>query len=268
MSAQSPGAGNNKGDTLRTQSPDFVPFIQNKIPLLNQYSRSFFLYLVACVTIVALITIFFIGTGRLQKVPEKSKESFLAAASLFENVYDGQRYQEFIGKGTQNKDTILAFDNLVKAFSYLSTEYIRAPSPEKRQVLLSLAAHIKIKFPEGAEAVDLTVPCRQESCGAGFSYSDELKEIKSRVESETALTDIEKEAILTNLKNAALAAGKGDKEDEFNSLSIAFQSLKNIWQINRQESIKELAERLLVLMEKNNPDFYKLGVEVGTFKLE
>ena len=224
-------------------------------------------HLLPSVVLIFLIVIFFLfGTFDKQPKSEQIIDDLINKGVVFENTNDEARFKEFLGNGIRAGSG--GYGNLMKAFIYLSGEYTRSPTSEKRETLSGLAQYISKNFTKEAEAADLTIPCREAACGAVFIYSADLEKIKQQVFESKVLNNLEKQAILVNLENAALAAGKGDKAGEFNGLSIAFQNLKNIWQIDKEENVKALAESLLGLMEKTNPDYYKFGVKVGTFKLD
>ena len=133
-------------------------------------------------------------------------------------------------------------------------------------MLANLAVYLHKNFPEDAQAANIAVSCREAACGAVFVYSADLEKIKQQVFESEVLNNLEREATLQNIENAALAAGKGDSNLQLNSLSATFQNLRDVWRSSGDESVKKLAEDVLALIEKTNSAFYQTRTSLCFFE--
>ena len=150
----------------------------------------------------------------------------------------------------------------------MSGEYDSSPSNRKRDALIKLASYIKANIVDQTKAVDLTIPCREESCGAKLHYPNELLEIKQKVENDPVFAKTEKEVILINLENAAIAFGANNKDEEFNKLLIIFQDVKDVLKRTGSASVRELASKLQNLMKQINPEVYGSASQSGILELD
>ena len=228
--------------------------------------------LIPTVAILLLIVLFFIGfsgsSGKLnlQKIlkPHDAQNGQQEQGvtfdlgdtiKLFESDVDKDRFDEFISS-----------KQFAKAFIFLSGEYSSTPSNDKRETLIKLADYVRANFEEQVKDTDLTIPCREESCGAVFAYSDKLSRLKNAISGNDYLDDTLKENLSQNIDNASLAAGKGYKDSEFNSLLTVFYSLRKEWQATGNEDYKKLAQQTLLVLEEAHKDLYDLVEEKGSFK--
>ncbi len=213
------------------------------------------LFFLSSVASVFLTVQFFISD--LDIKPSVPAYRFETQNLIFTNQYEKERFEELLGEAMAAQDEKMIISSLTFAFLTLSSDYTRQPSSEKRQVLIQIVQYLKIRFPHEADNIDLFVPCREESCGAVFSYSDELTEIKNFVNTSSAIEDNVRRSILLSLDNAVLAAGSNKTVQEFNSLSSAFQDLKVIWKQSEDPKVKEVAEKVLTLMKKVDIHLYE-----------
>lgn len=248
MSVQESTAGNKPVDNLASSKQPVFDWLKDHL-------------LPSVVLIFSIVIFFLFGTFSQQPKTKQVIDALVTEGIAFEEVYDEARFKEFLEDGIKAGSS--GYENLMKAFVYLSSEYTKSPTSEKRETLLKLSQYISKNFPKEAEAANLEVPCREGSCGAKFVYSNELSDIKTRVEDENKLSQIEKKVILINLEDAAIAASKGDKTSEFNNLSTAFQSLRDIWRVNKDTNIEKLAEDLLTLMREIDEVQYQFGIQRG-----
>lgn len=177
------------------------------------------------------------------------------ASKLFENSLDSERFNEFMSS-----------DELAKAFIYLSDEYNRSPSNNKREALIKLADYMQMNLPDQAKLVNLDIPCRQKSCGTVTNYTDDLLNIKKGVDSLNSADESEKQAILFNIENAAVSNGK-DGDDYFNNLNSIFQKLRDIWEREKDVGAKNLAASVLELMQQASPEHYELLLKNNSLTL-
>ncbi|OGD90993.1 hypothetical protein A3D07_01255 [Candidatus Curtissbacteria bacterium RIFCSPHIGHO2_02_FULL_42_15] len=241
----------------------FITNFQGAVPDFVEHTQFIFL-LVASALIVLTTSIFLIGIGGFHR---PKPQPFPNAEFTFSSTSWEAKYNDYLEKARTAGDPGQAAVYFQKALFTLSADYNRAPSSQKREFLIKLAAFIKTNYPEYSQSVDFEIPCRQTSCGAVFSYSEGLAQIKSGVEAGENLNPQLKEAILINLENAALAAGKGDNKQEFTALTSVFGTLKGEWQRSQDENIKILAEKTLALMKEVDTQSYQAGQEVELYKL-
>ncbi|OGD84765.1 hypothetical protein A2165_04395 [Candidatus Curtissbacteria bacterium RBG_13_40_7] len=219
------------------------------------------IFLLSCVAIFLLIAIFFLS----QKIP--SKLVINPDDIVFANSYDKERFVELVNLGLTTKDENQAVDYLYKAFLSLSSDYNFQPTNVKREALINLSNYLKDTYPNKAGQYTLSVPCREEACGAVFMYSNNLAKIRDKIQDDRSMESLVKESVLINLENAALAAGQGDTEQEFSGLSSAFFNLRNSWQQSGIDGHRALAEEILIIMRETLPTDYELGVTSHTYDL-
>lgn len=197
-----------------------------------------------------------------------STSQFKTDGLVFSDPKDKTRFDEFLSLGLNAKEKSEKSNYLTKAFVYLSSEYNRKPTSDKRESLELLLSYLKANFSNETKAAALSIPCKEEACGAKFVYSPELTEIKNLVLLNGKTEGPAKEVILLNIENAALAAGKNDKLGEFNSLLTCFTNLKTAWNKNKDQSVKLIAQKVLILMQKVDSENYKNVVRLGNLRLE
>lgn len=215
----------------------------------------------ASIVILLIVTTFFILPSQTAQRP------FQIQSLNFSNPFEQKSFEELLQLGLTTQNRAAAGESLIKAFITLFSEYNRSPSVEKRQALALLASYLEKNFPEETKKVDLSVPCKEEACGAVYSFSDELTAIKDAVSQNSTIDQITKDATIGNLNNAALAAGGNNLSAQFSSLSTAFYTLRNVWEKTKDENIKQLAAQTLALMEKIHPENFKLGIKLNLFNL-
>lgn len=261
MSAQQPATGSQTPIIL----PSAISLIKGRVVSLKiDWFSQLFLPLTA--TIILLVVSFFFG---LLPSPLQTRQLIVdlpKADGLFVARSDNERFNELVASGLQSKERAKSWDLLLTAFESLSTDYSIEPSSDKRAALAKLAQYLQVNFPNEAANASIIVPCREQSCGAKFSYSEELLAIKNGLES-SSIGQPAKDTILYNLNNVALAAGSGNKNAQFNSLGSVFQSLRNEWQELQDEDIKKLAEQTLTLMVKTEPTLYQAASKLKTVNL-
>lgn len=263
MPAQNP---DNKGKSdydSSEKSAGVLRLIQSKIPLLNNKSSSFFLFILASTVCIIVIVLFIIGLPQKVYYKNLSPKNLTTNATnfsqenLFSNPNEFSKYQEYLNLKTA--------DGYLKAFSLLSNEYTFEHSSEKRDVLVKLAKYISVNFPSEAGTTNLNVPCYEESCGEKIELNEDLAKIKESIQNNTDINDFEKQVLILNLDNAAIAKSKNNKIDEFNGLSIAFQQLKSKYAETKSVTIRTIAKNLLKLIEQTDKNGFDFGVSRGTF---
>ena len=187
---------------------------------------------------------------------QQTKLNLGDTSKLFKSDIDRQRFNQFIG-----------LNEYGKAFIFLSGEYSGAPSNDKREALIKIADFIKANLPDQAKNTDLMIPCRDETCGAVFAYSDKLTQLKNALAGNESLDKILKESLLQNIENASLAAGKGNKDSEFNSLLTVFYRLRREWQSTSNVTFRELSQQTLLVLEETHKDLYDLVKAKGQLNL-
>ena len=237
---------------------------KNSTPSNFFYSKIWFsdrlLLLVSAIFL--LILILFFGLSPLGKKAIKnifnqtsSEKIGLNSSNIFKNSYDKEKFDQFI-----------ASNQLSKAFLFLSSVYDQSPSDDKRKALIKLADYIKSQFPDEAKDTDLTVPCREESCGAIYKYTDDLAYLKKNIE-ESAIDQPLKKVLEQNVENAAIAASEKNKSSGFNSLLSLFYSLRAEWQSNKKIEVKNLAQQTLSALEKIDKQLYDFSSKKGLLNL-
>lgn len=219
---------------------------------------------------LALVVVILIGIFiPLISFEKKVQDSIFQTKDLvFTTPSDKARFEELINLGLSTKDKGQVSNYLITAFLSLSSEYNSNPSPDKRQTLSKLADYLNKNFPDKAKRANVSVPCKEESCGAIFSYSPELSAIKNQVNATPKIDQQIKNVINLNLENTALAAGSNNPVGQFNSLSAAFYNLKIGWQNTKDKNIKESAEQILALMKQLDSTRYQLTANSGVFELK
>ena len=228
--------------------------------------------LISAVAIFLLVILFFIGfsgSGKLnlqkilkQQELEKKQQvqttapDFGDTSKLFKSDIDRQRFDQFIDSSEYGK-----------AFIFLSGEYSGSLSNDKREVLIKIADFIKANLSDQAKDTDLTIPCREETCGAVFAYSEKLIELKNTVKDDISLEKLLKDELLHNIENASLAAGEGNQILEFNSLLNVFFKLRKEWQASGNEEFKNLAQKTLLVLEQVHKELYEFAKEKGQLNL-
>ena len=230
-------------------------------PVTKWFTDRLLLLAVTIFLLVLLFVIGFSGQGKsaLRGVLDGGKQSLDLGdtSDLFQSQLDSEKFDNF-----------LASRELGKAFVYLSDEYNRSPSDDKRKALIKLADSIKRGFPDQKEGLDLSIPCREESCGVVINYTTDISSLKEDISKASVLTDQQKKSVLFSLGNAALAKGNEDEKAEFNDLFSAFQQIRYFWQLNKNESIRNLALDTLNVMEKVTPDYYRAALNQGLLSLK
>lgn len=108
MPAPTPTSGNVQGEQAAASSQNSPTPPQNKIPLLNNRSRSFFLFLVAGAAIIGIIVVFFLVSRGGVSIPGVSREEVgqkedpnapaatvngeVITRSEYQALYDNQKY--------------------------------------------------------------------------------------------------------------------------------------------------------------------------------
>lgn len=155
MPAQKPENREASDEVASAKSPGFVSKFQSKIPILNQFSRSFFLYVSASSVILIVLFIFFIipsgfpkvtklvhkensvvATVNGQKIFRKDYEAILEAQQYFyTNIYPKETQDkvsdEFLQSLSQTTLDNLILENLLT--QYLATKDIHISVEEIRQ---------------------------------------------------------------------------------------------------------------------------------------
>lgn len=232
----------------------------NSLRRFAQEHRVLFIFLVIILlAIVCIISISMIS-GIRSKLLETPKTDYETTS----NIKD-IRANEYLSRVKNTTDPKKAATYYQMAYFTLSAQYDRNPTIEKKEDLKKLGNIIKAKFPQEAKSMNLDIPCREVSCGAVFSYSKELSEIKSLVEENKTFDPDLKQMLLINIKDVALAAEKKDTKQEFHSLSSVFTNFRVEWQRTKNTSIKALAEKTLALLKEissdnvsKEPEFFKL----------
>lgn len=219
------------------------------------------------VALFLLILVLFVGfstPGRssLEKIfkqqhGQTEKLDFGDTSKLFDNLADKDTFDQFI-----------ASNQLIKAFTFLSGRYEQSPSNEKRDVLVKLADYIRARLSGEAKDIDLTIPCREQSCGYISSYTIDMSSLKQMISKEEVLTDQQKSSLLFSLENAAFANQKNDKVAEFNDLFSVFQNLRYFWQLNKNDDIRNIALATLNVIKKTTPDYYESALSQGLLNLK
>src|SRR3989344_968852 len=255
-------------ENKKTNSSGFVSQLQSKVPILDNRSKSFFLFIVASTAIIGLVAIFFLGFPSARTEVNQVRQNLVGVPKLnlqspnFEDESGKLRFEEFINKAQELKNSKEAAENYVKAFIFLSDEYNRSPSGEKRDALVKISEYLKKYFDKESQEAKLEVPCREEVCGAKFTYSDDLSSLKKLVESQKDLSSLQREILVKSLDDVALAEGSGRRSVALNGLSAVFQSLRNSWQQTNKPSIKVLAQKVLDLIQKTDANFYEIGTKL------
>ena len=231
----------------------------NVVGLIQEYGALFTLLLATSAIIVLVISFFLLDT-RQSKTPLLPKADFVFSSPSQETKYNG-----YVNTAKSSTDQNQAVKYYQKAFFVLTADYNRSPSVEKRKFMENLAAYIRSNFPQETQNIYFDIPCREESCGAVFSYSKGLSEIKSEVADNQNLNPELRQMILINLEDAASAAGKNDRQQEFNALTSAFTTLRTEWRRTEKIDIKLLAEKTLALIKEIAPD--QASEEAELFKL-
>ena len=259
MSAQSANGKNSASKPSSFASAE-------KLILWSSVTRRWFTdnLIISTAVILLLVIVLFLGlsgptrSSLLRKIVPKDQAQLQLPQSkaLFTSANDGAVF-----------DRLIKSNELAKAFIHLKNEYESSPSSEKHQALFVLQSYIRKYFPDQANLVNVDISCREESCGAKFVYSKELSAIRDKIKLEPSLDETEREVILSNLEDAALAAGQDDRKALVNSLGIAFQNLKYVWLDSKDASIKQLAQNLLDLIKSTDQSFYEVGLKVGSLKI-
>ena len=231
----------------------------NQIGFAKGYEFPFILLLAASAIFVLVISFFLLDT-RQSKTPLLPKADFVFSSPSQETKYNG-----YLNSAKSSTDQSQAVKYYQKAFFVLTGDYNHSPSIEKRKFMETLAAYIRSNFPQETQNIYFDIPCREESCGAVFSYSKGLSEIKSEVADNQNLNPELRQMILINLEDAASAAGKNDRQQEFNALTSAFTTLRTEWRRTEKIDIKLLAEKTLALIKEIAPD--QASEEAELFKL-
>src|SRR3989344_2209129 len=244
----------------------------NKFPFTPKqwFSDRLLLLVVVIFLLVLLFVVGFAGVNYYNdqvsnQLTQQQKVDFTAGKQLqFVYAYNKERFEQLLNLAFNSSERTQAADSLGKAFSVLSLEYGLKPNKEMRSAMVNILQYIQKNFPE--QSSNFSVPCFEESCG-GLNYSDELKDIKSLVENNASIDQTTRLTVLSNLNNVALASGSDDKRAEFNGLSAVFQGLKCLWQENKDAGVAKIAEQILILMRKIDPESYQFGVQRGLFTL-
>ena len=221
-----------------------------------------FIFLLAVSAIIVLVTSFFlIDIGRLKPHPFP-KADFVFSSPAMEAKYNG-----YLNTAKSSTDPNQAVKYYQKAIYVLSADYNFSPSTQKRDFIKNLAVFVKYSFSQEVRTMEFEIPCREESCGAVFSYSKGLSEIKSEVADNQNLNPELRQMILVNLEVVALAAGQNNTSHEFNTLFSVFDALKDEWHRTENTEFKLLAEKTLGLMKEMDSSSYQGGEEAGFFEL-
>lgn len=189
------------------------------LPKSNRYDLLFLLSVVS----IFFLVIFFVphdirkGDSAFDQLGFYSDES----AMNFQIYYDRALRSEGDKRG----------NDLAKAFLILSVDYSSNPFPQKREVLEDMLAYLKTNYPKIVQEQRLTIPCYAASCGAIFSYSENLEKIKEKIES-LEIDGLWKQSLLTNLENVALAAGQGQTDAQYASLGTLLIELIELRKAN------------------------------------
>ena len=196
----------------------------------------------------------------------QKQQQILTTSTFFDNPSIQERFEELVTNGLLNSGDPSAKEDALKALSMLTAEYTENPTSEKREAIAILSESIKMKFGNEVSGADLSIPCREQACGAVFVYSDDLAEFRKSALESTIINDIEKKALDTGIQSAALAAGSGNKQLEYSSLSSVFFNLKSSWQRSKSEDTRQLALKALSILEKMDPQASKLGGELKNYQ--
>lgn len=224
------------------------------------FKKIFPLLLLLALVVLVVLGVFFYYQSKVG-----SKVKYYSSVE-FSNQAQQVQYVSFIksgfGKGSGG------FEDLNKAFVTLNFEYLTSPSSEKRERLLALSHYLLQKYPADVKKTDLTVPCREQSCGAVALYSTELADIRDRIDGSSLIGENDKKKMLFALESVAFAAGEGNGERERSSLSGVFFDLKRSWEKTGDEEIKKLAEDTVAVLKSIDSDKYKALFESKTYSLE
>lgn len=214
----------------------------------------FFLSAIAVIFLVVLVFIMF----------EKSKSDSglkLANASL------SSKYADFLKQADSATNKADKAKFLISAFTSLSLDYQQDPTAQKYAELKKFSDMLYKDFPQEAKEARIAIVCQEESCGAKYTYSDLLNEVKTRI-GDLKVDAITKQSLIDNLQNAAAYVAQDDVNGQFSALAADFSILKDEWVKNKDPQIKQLAELVGGELKRLNSSAYESGYKYGIYNLE
>lgn len=200
-----------------------VPNFNLNFPIGSNSSKNFLIVLICCVLII-LITAFFIGFDRIQKVPKNQKpQNFETIYAPFYN--DLKKDSEILELGGQetnffeNLDAVIGDVSSDKRYELLTANFI---------ILRDIySTNHKLETREGAEKIskfisrnfagnysedmdNFKIKCFDEACGE-VVYPDEIQKIKEAINGNTAIDDSAKQNVLRDLEASAYSEGQNEK---------------------------------------------------------
>lgn len=242
---------------------------QTSEPVLNQKkvkSLRFLINLLASLFIVIFLISLLTFFSAYNSLSEKQ---FINSEKIkFEETGAKASFDELLKAGFESKNKEEKSKNLINAYLILWVDYFREPSVEKREVLSSLYNYLENNFPSEAKESNLSVPCRQELCGAVFTYTPELSEIKDSVQ-KIAIQDVVRKSILSNIESAALAHSiENNKQPLYSSYSAIFYSLRSAWGQDKNGETQKIMLKTLGVMEAIDMQRYEIEEKAGLYKID
>lgn len=216
--------------------------------------------IVLVVALVVIVTIVSLQEKRLLS-------SFQITPGLFGNAFIGSRYNELVESGLKTKNKEQQFGELTKAFMLLSADYNLKPVSSKRAVLEKFADYLQQEFPNDWQKLNLTTPCKEEACGATARYTPEIEGLKQGIEASPGLGEDVRSIMLVDLENAAYANGRGDSSDMYKWLYGVFLNLRTFWRDSQDLNVKNLAERVLAIMQSTDSNLFSKGQAKNLYAL-
>lgn len=216
---------------------------------------------------LVVILLFVLVLAYISKSSQNAPSSFLGENISFSDEGSKAKYIEFVRSAFNTNSAEGKSTNLIKAFLTLSVDYNSQPAEDKRQLLAKLNDYLYKNFPQQVKEAKIAVPCREESCGVVFDYSNDLLAVKGMIDN-LKIDDLAKKSLLHNLDNTAMAAGSNDINSEFNSLNALFFDLKSVWDRQKDDSIKVVAQAVVSELEKTDSKNFAANKKVIDYELK